>query len=112
MPSRPHDPSNRPSARPIAVKEQRPTYRPLFSRRPGFSVLPFVASLKPGRPEPENFTVPPEGETGSADSSSAEPGVRRTSRSGRSVVRYLSVTAALLGVAGGVFVASRGTWLG
>src|SRR5688572_10857975 len=139
MHTRPPPPSSRPESESRSSK--RSTFRPLLSKRPGSplaSLLPFVASLRPGRrdslPLPsEKPAAPvinflPESDSSKAPgapeiSPSVPPGAQRSipvpgeaSAPGyrtwrRSITRVAVLPAVALAVAGAAFVASKGDLL-
>src|SRR5439155_15289391 len=62
----PRPPQPKPS-KPEQLSSKQPTFRPVLSKRPGASpigsLLPFAASLKPGRPNAPIITIKPEPES-------------------------------------------------
>ena len=100
------------SSKPEAPRSWRPTFRPFLSKRPAAvqisSLLPFAASLKPGRYHPVISVVPEAEPTrGAAPTARAQAPVSRW----RSVGRLATLSAAALIIGGTSFVAGK-NWTG
>jgi len=81
--------------------------------RPGLTVfkslLPLVASLKPGRPEIPILTLPPAEEAPQSTATPEGKGTGATRARGR-VLRFAAASAAVLAIGATAFVASKNGW--